>query len=384
MNVQKLLILGSTGSIGEQTLRIVDAHPERLHVGLLTANTNWRLLARQIRLYRPEFAVLADDSNRVEFLLEVGNIPETTVLFGADSILEAMRTFSSAVVINALVGFSGFLPSLEAVERGFTLCLANKESLVVGGEIIMPKVRAQGKAILPVDSEHSAIFQCLAGEPKERVEALILTASGGPFRNHTFEQIQNVTLEDALKHPNWSMGAKITIDSSTLMNKGLEIIEAYWLFDIDLERIKAVIHPQSIVHSMVEFSDGSIKAQLGWPDMRLPIQYALSYPDRWPLEHRKMNWSDTRLDFKEIDSTLFPCFTLARESIRAGGFAPAILNAANEVAVSKFLNREIGYIHIPKVIAFCLENVHVSGAVSVEQLLHADTLSRQKALEFKL
>jgi 1-deoxy-D-xylulose-5-phosphate reductoisomerase len=282
--------------------------------------------------------------------------------------------------VNSLVGFSGFRPTYQALKSGKRVALANKESLVVGGEILRDQVGYSLDTLMPVDSEHSAIWQCLAGEELNTVDQLVITASGGPFRAFTAEQLKTVTVDQALKHPNWSMGSKITIDSSTLMNKGLEIIEAYWLFGIPLSKIEAVVHPQSIIHSMVVFVDGSIKAQMGHPDMRLPIQYALSAPTRWALPAKPINWR-ARLDmhFEPVDTQRFPCLRLAREALEHGGFYPAVLNAANEVAVEKLLKREIPYIAISAVVEETMLRFVTNEPMSVESITHVDTDARQLA-----
>jgi 1-deoxy-D-xylulose-5-phosphate reductoisomerase len=335
-------------------------------------------LGDQINRYKPQFAVIAEVAhfpNLKEYTKNSG----TTVFGGHDQIMLAQREIGKATTVNALVGYSGFQPSYTALESGGKLCLANKESLVVGGEIITRQLE-KGGHLLPVDSEHSAIFQCLAGERMEDVAELILTASGGPFRTLPAADMASITVEQALRHPNWSMGSKITIDSATLMNKGLEVIEAFWLFGIPLERLKAVIHPQSIIHSMVKFVDGSIKAQLGMPDMHLPILYALSHPVRWPYAAKPMPWeSAVSMTFEPVDETRFPCFRLSREALQAGGYAPAVLNAANEVAVHRFLKREIGYIHIPQTVSACLESCRFPGAVSPSGLEEADAETRRFA-----
>jgi 1-deoxy-D-xylulose-5-phosphate reductoisomerase len=378
MQREKLVILGSTGSIGTQTLDIVKAHPDRFELKLLTAHGNWKLLAEQILAFSPEYAVIADVSC-FEKLKEAVAESKTQLFAGHEHIITVQKEIGRAVTLNALVGYSGFLPSFTALEFGSRLCLANKESLVVGGEIIRHQLHKGGE-ILPVDSEHSAIFQCLSGERFEDVAELILTASGGPFRMLPIADMAQITVEQALRHPNWSMGSKITIDSATLMNKGLEIIEAFWLFGLPLHQISAVIHPQSLIHSMVRFVDGSIKAQLGLPDMHLPILYALSYPERWDYAAKPMPWhSLVTMTFEPIDETRFPCFRLAREALQQGGYAPAVLNAANEIAVERFLKREIGYIHIPRVVEDCLEQCAFTGALHPAGLEAADAETRRAA-----
>jgi 1-deoxy-D-xylulose-5-phosphate reductoisomerase len=284
-------------------------------------------------------------------------------------------------VLNSLVGYAGFEPTIEALKAGKKVALANKESLVVGGEIINDLLENRRDQLIPVDSEHSAMLQCLVGEPTDRIEKLIITASGGPFRTWTKKEMANITVEDALDHPNWSMGSKITIDSATMMNKGLEIIEAHWMFNMPLEKIEAVVHPQSVIHSVVTFADGSSKAQLGPPTMEVPILYALTYPDRLELDAPQLDWKSAfDLNFEPVDYDRFPCLRLAIEAIEEGGLAPAILNAANEIAVDRFLNKEITYIDIPKVIESCLEQINNSGTVTLESLKEIDQQARKLAL----
>lgn len=379
MTLHSLAILGSTGSIGTQTLDVVRQHPDRLSVSMLTANRNWELLAEQIREFRPQLAVIESDEAYKQLRNELG-LDGTTILHGENAMLDAVRASDADTVLNSLVGFSGFLPTYVALTSGKRVALANKESLVVGGELLKPWLGLDKMMVLPVDSEHSAILQCLAGEAMERVDKLIITASGGPFRNHTLEQLGNVTVEDALAHPNWTMGSKITIDSSTLMNKGLEVIEAYWLFQLRHDQIEALIHPQSIIHSMVQFSDGSIKAQIGLPDMKVPIQYAISYPDRWDLDSPRVDWTRTTdLTFSQVDTRRFPCFRLALDAMEAGGYAPAVLNAANEVAVQRFLNHEIPYIRIASLVEECLATMPNKGPIQLSDLPFVNQETRARA-----
>jgi 1-deoxy-D-xylulose-5-phosphate reductoisomerase len=379
-----ILILGSTGSIGTQTLDIVRLHPEKVRISGLTAGKNWKLLAEQIREFSPDFAVLCDDTCKKEFLEMVGET-RTELLFGIEYIASVVSEPRIDLVINSLVGFSGFVPTYNALKSGKLVALANKESLVVGGALLRDYLGFEQPRLFPIDSEHSAILQCLVGEPWKSVEKIIITASGGPFRNHTMQQLQQVTVESALRHPNWSMGAKITIDSSTLMNKGLEVMEAYWLFGLTLDKIEAVIHPQSIIHSMVTFSDGSTKAQLGIPDMRVPIQYALTYPDRWTYDAPRIDWTAShQWTFEPIDHQRFPCYKLALESLASGEFAPAVLNAANEVAVSRFLNKEIPYIGISKVVSEALNAIQPRELFQVSTIIEVDTMTRKFAHNLKL
>lgn len=370
-----MAILGATGSIGTQTLEIVRQHPDLFKVTALTANGNWELLAEQAREFNPEYALLCDEDGYENLK---ANVPASTkVLLGSENLTDLVRLQEVDIVLNALVGFAGFESTLEAIKAGKRVALANKESLVVGGEIIMQELKRSSAELIPVDSEHSAMLQCLVGENPADIDKIIITASGGPFRDYSLEQMRSITVEQALKHPNWEMGAKITIDSSTLMNKGLEIIEAHWLFDLPLAKIQPVIHPQSIIHSIVTFIDGSSKAQLGLPDMKVPIIYALSYPARLPLQIPHLDWKDAMsLTFEPVDFSRFPCLKLAMDSIEAGGFAPAVLNAANEIAVERFLNGEIDYIHISKIVETSLEHISSRHTLNSESLKEIDKEAR--------
>jgi len=379
VNKQSLLILGSTGSIGTQTLDIVRAHPDKLEVFAITAHTNWETLAEQINEFRPVHALLADETHFTQ-LRDAVTHSDTGLLCGKEKMNDLVTSGEVDTVINSLVGFSGFRPTISALSAGKKVALANKESLVVGGELLAPYLNGNYDRLIPIDSEHSAILQCLVGEELRNIEKLIITASGGPFRTWNKKQLRQATVRDALKHPNWDMGSKITIDSATMMNKGLEVIEAHWLFGLPLERIEAVVHPQSIVHSMVLFHDGSIKAQMGLPDMRLPIQFALSFPDRWPLPSRQIDWSKTQeLTFEPVDMDRFPCFDLALQAIDAGGYAPAILNASNEVAVERFLKEEISYIQISEIVEKSLSHIRNTDTLSVESLEAVDRQARAYA-----
>jgi len=379
VNKQSLLILGSTGSIGTQTLDIVRAHPDKLEVFAITAHTNWETLAEQINEFRPVHALLADETHFTQ-LRDAVTHSDTGLLCGKEKMNDLVTSGEVDTVINSLVGFSGFRPTISALSAGKKVALANKESLVVGGELLAPYLNGNYDRLIPIDSEHSAILQCLVGEELRNIEKLIITASGGPFRTWNKKQLRQATVRDALKHPNWDMGSKITIDSATMMNKGLEVIEAHWLFGLPLERIEAVVHPQSIVHSMVLFHDGSIKAQMGLPDMRLPIQFALSFPDRWPLPSRQIDWSKTQeLTFEPVDLDRFPCFDLALQAIDAGGYAPAILNASNEVAVERFLKEEISYIQISEIVEKSLSHIRNTDTLSVESLEAVDRQARAYA-----
>lgn len=352
--------MGSTGSIGCQTLDIIEHYPELYKAEVLTANRNWEKLARQALQFRPSMVVIADEQFHAP-LAETLRNAGIRVLAGDESLKVAATLPEVDIVIGALVGYSGLPSTIEALEEGKTLALANKETLVVGGEIIEKIVQRKGKRILPVDSEHSAIFQCLWGEEPESVSKIILTASGGPFRKYTREQLQHVTVGQALAHPNWDMGAKVTIDSATMMNKGFEMIEARWLFSKSPSDIEVVVHPESIIHSMVEFIDGSVKAQLGLPDMRLPIEVAISYPHRINLRERlnspRLNLMNmAALTFEKPDMDKFPLLKLAYEAAQTGGLVPALMNAANEVAVRYFLERKIGFTQISGLVIKVVED----------------------------
>ena len=382
MTKQRLAILGSTGSIGTQALEIVRQHPDIFEVVALSANTNVDLLIEQINEFKPQYGLICKDTLFKN--LKDGVTTNTKLSAGFNELVELVSLPNVDTVLNSLVGFAGFLPTLEAIKQGKKIALANKESLVVGGEIIYEALKYSSSELVPIDSEHSAMLQCLVGEPKESIEKIVITASGGPFREFSFEQMKNVTKAQALNHPNWEMGAKITIDSSTMMNKGLEIIEAHWLFDLPVEKIEPVIHPQSIIHSIVTFTDGSSKAQLGPPDMKVPIIYALTYPDRLPLETPRMDWSKAHeLTFEPVDYERFPCVKLAMDSIESGGVAPAVLNAANEVAVKRFLDEEIGYIDIPKIVDKSLNKISSRESISVELLKEIDKETRAYASVIK-
>lgn len=374
--LQTITILGSTGSIGTQTLEIVRSHPNNFRIHGLSAKSNWSLLAEQINEFRPEKALLADSAYFTR-LKDSLKHDQTLLMCGEDAMTELTKAEEVDTVINSLVGFSGFMPTLEALSSGKKVALANKEALVVGGELLKPYLNDHYDCLIPVDSEHSAILQCLTGEAKENIEKLIITASGGPFRTWSREALEKVTVKDALNHPNWDMGSKITVDSATMMNKGLEVIEAHWIFGLPVEHIEAVVHPQSIVHSMVLFNDGSMKAQLGIPDMRLPIQYALTYPERWPLETQLIDWKKFQeLTFEPVDIEKFPCFQLALEAVKTGGYAPAVLNASNEIAVERFLKEEISYIQILKIVEKTVSCITNSNPLSFESLKEVDREAR--------
>jgi 1-deoxy-D-xylulose-5-phosphate reductoisomerase len=377
----RLCILGSTGSIGTQTLDIVRLFPGRFVIDALTAGENVDLLARQAAEFRPRIAVVANEE-RLDALRRALEGTGVEARAGAGAVREAAAAATSDTVVAAMVGFAGLAPTLEAIAAGKKIALANKESLVVAGELVRERARASGSRVIPVDSEHSAIFQCLVGEDATGVERLVLTASGGPFRTRARDTFASITREEALSHPNWSMGSKITVDSATMMNKGLEVIEARWLFDLPADCIHVVVHPQSIVHSMVEFVDGSTKAQMGVPDMKVPIQYALTFPERWPAPHERIDWKALRrLDFEEVDSARFPCVELAFEALRAGGTAAAVLNAANEQAVAGFLADRILFMDIPRLIGTALGRLSTAGPVGLDALLEADRDARRLVVE---
>lgn len=343
--------MGSTGSIGTQTLDVISEYPDRLYPSLLTANRNVDLLIEQALKFKPRRVVIAQSDCYIKLRDALAGEP-IEVMCGQQAIADAAAADDVDIVVTAMVGYSGLAPTISAIKAGKTIALANKETLVVAGELITRLVKQYGSRLVPVDSEHSAIFQCLVGEDPESVDKLILTASGGPFRTRPKEELYGVTRADALNHPNWSMGAKVTIDSASMMNKGFEMIEARWLFGIPSERIEIVVHPQSIVHSMVAYSDGSVKAQLGLPDMRLPIRYALNYPERLPSACRKMSVADyANLTFEAPDREKFPLLDMAFDAIHRGGNVPCALNASNEIAVAAFLADRIGFMQMPEVVA---------------------------------
>ena len=354
---KRLALLGSTGSIGTQTLDVVRSNPERFSVEVLTAQNNCDMLIRQAREFLPNAVVIGNPACYEKVASALSNM-QVKVFAGNDSITQIIEMDIIDLVVNALVGYAGLRPTLRAIEYGKTIALANKETLVIAGDLVMEKARAGRVPILPVDSEHSAIFQCLTGETRESVEMIYLTASGGPFRGKTIEYLKSVTKEAALKHPNWKMGNKITIDSASLMNKGLEVIEASLLFSLKPEQIEVIIHPQSVIHSMVQFTDGSMKAQMGLPDMRLPILYALGFPGRIPSSFPRFNFTDyPELTFEKPNRDLFPNLGLAYQALGMGGNMACILNAANEVAVQSFLHGKIGFMRMSDVIEHCMKTI---------------------------
>ena len=376
---KQLVILGSTGSIGTQTLDIVRQHPDRFSVYALTANTSVELLARQAREFHPAAVCIADET-QYERLRDALSDTDIKVWAGSDSITHVVQAAEADIVVAAMVGFAGLRPTIAAIEAGKTIALANKETLVVAGAIIEAMSRQYHAPIIPVDSEHSAIFQSIAGEAPDSVEKILLTASGGPFRTFTKEQLQTVTAEQALRHPNWQMGAKITIDSATMMNKGFEVIEAKWLFGVGYDQIEVLVHPQSIVHSAVQFRDGAVKAQLGTPDMRLPILYALTYPERVQSALPRIDWTaTTSLTFEQADTKRFPCLRLAYDAIARGGNMPCVLNAANEVANLAFREGRCTFTGISDVIERTMQKAAYIPTPSPGDLYASDTEARNTA-----
>jgi len=379
--MKRLAILGSTGSIGRSALAVVDAHPSRLQVTALAAGDNASLLAEQIARYRPTVAAIATAAG-VDRLRSVMGSMATDVLCGADALVAVATHPDVDIVICASAGTAGLEAVLAGIEAGKTIALANKEVLVMAGALVTEAARRRGVTILPVDSEHNAIHQCLHGRNLSEVRRLILTASGGPFRELTPGELERAGPDAALRHPTWQMGRKITIDSATLMNKGLEVIEAHWLFGVEADRIDVLIHPQSIVHSMVELNDGSVIAQLGVTDMRLPIQYACSYPDRWEAALPTLDLVRARrLEFHEPAHDRFPCLALAYRALRTGGTLPAVLNAANEVAVEAFLDGKLGFMAIPRVIEKTMNAHDVERVSTIETVRRVDRQAREQALD---
>jgi len=378
---KRIAILGSTGSIGTQCLQVVDQYPDRFEIEVLTANNNIGLLTEQTKKYKPNVVVTANE-NCYEALQEALRNEPVKVYAGSKAIADVVQMDSVDLVLTAMVGYAGLLPTFNAAKAGKQIALANKETMVVAGEIINKTVIENNAGILPVDSEHSAIFQCLNGEFHHEVEKIYLTASGGPFRGYSMEKLERVTAEDALKHPNWNMGTKITIDSASMMNKGFEVIEAKWLFGLKPEQIDVIIHPQSIVHSLVQFRDGSLKAQMGLPDMKLPILYAMSYPERLSSKFRRFSFINyPQLTFEQPDPKIFRNLALAYEALRRGGNMPCILNAANEVVVQAFLNGEVRFIQMPEIIeesmqkASFIENPDLNAYIQTDKEVRLLTLS---------
>ncbi|MDE6451615.1 MAG: 1-deoxy-D-xylulose-5-phosphate reductoisomerase [Odoribacter sp.] len=377
--MRNIAILGSTGSIGTQVLQVVEANPERFCVEVLTANNNVELLIRQALKFKPDCVVIANEE-KYAFLREALKDEDIKVYAGSGALAQVVTSPRVELVVTAMVGYSGLVPTIAAIKAGKNIALANKETLVVAGELINQLVEEYKVAILPVDSEHSAIFQCLMGEGRSRAEKLILTASGGPFRGKNREYLQTVTPAEALKHPNWSMGAKITVDSASMMNKGFEVIEAKWLFGMKPEQIEVVVHPQSIVHSMVQYTDGSIKAQLGVPDMRVPIQYALTFPDRIAADFGRVDFSlYSALTFERPDHDTFRNLGLAYEAMHRGGNMPCILNAANEIAVQAFLQGKCSFTAMSDLIEKTMSGVSFISAPTLDDYMETDQESRRFA-----
>ena len=377
--MKRITVLGATGSIGLRTLDLVSSFPEEFQVaGLAARGSNIELIADLCRKYSPR-AVALLDAEALDRLAQLLPAPRPELLKGADGLVALARDVEADVVVSALVGGVGLLPTMAAILAGRTVALANKETLVVAGSLMTAAARARGVKLLPVDSEHSAVFQCLAGHNRADVHRILLTASGGPFRETPKAQLATMTVEDALKHPTWKMGAKITIDSATLMNKGLEIIEARWLFDVAPDQVQVVVHPQSIVHSMVEYLDGSVIAQLGVADMGVPILYALTYPERRPTPAARLDLTRVgQLTFYEPDTDKFPCLRLAREALEHGGGAPVVLNAANEIAVAAFLDRRIGFTEIARLIEWALDDARPGAARSLDECVAIDAETRRR------
>jgi len=376
-----IAILGSTGSIGVQALEVIEANSELFEIEVLTANTNAELLIKQSRKYLPNIVVVVNEPAFNFVKKELEDLP-IKVYFGKDSVADVVEMPSIDVVLVAIVGYAGLLPTIKAIEASKLIALANKETLVVAGELIADMAKEKGVSIIPIDSEHSAIFQCLQGEAHNKVEEIILTASGGPFRGMDINQLANITKADALKHPNWNMGAKITIDSASLMNKGLEVIEAKWLFDLKPEQIKVIVHPQSIIHSLVQFEDSSIKAQMGLPDMKVPIQYALSYPNRLKSTFKRFSFTDyPQFTFEQPNIDVFRNLSIAYEVLRTGGNHPCVMNAANEIVVEAFLNEKVKFIEMPNIIEQVIEKATFIKHPTIEDYIESDKEARRIAIE---
>lgn len=378
-NKRVIAILGSTGSIGTQTLQVVEEHPECFEVYAITANQRVDDLIAQARKFKPEAVVIADETKYTQLKEALADLP-IKVYAGYEAICQIVTSAPIDIVVTAMVGFAGLRPTIEAIKAGKAIALANKETMVVAGELITNLANRYRVPILPVDSEHSAIFQCLAGESNNRIEKLILTASGGPFRTYTAEQLEGVTKAQALRHPNWSMGAKITIDSATMMNKGFEVIEAKWLFGIEGKDIEVVVHPQSVIHSMVQFADGSVKAQLGTPDMRLPIMYALSYPSRLDSSFPRLDFGKLQqLTFESPNFDTFPCLRFAYDALAMGGNMPCIVNAANEICVAAFLREKIKFTDMSRIIERAMQSANFKINPTLDDYLATDAEIRKMA-----
>ena len=380
MNKKQIAILGSTGSIGTQALEVIAAHPDKFEVYAITANNSVDLLIEQAVRFQPEMVIIANEQHYAYIKKALENYP-IKVYAGVKAICEMVELPSVDVVLTAMVGYAGLLPTIHAVKAGKRIALANKETLVVAGEIICDLAQQYRSAIIPVDSEHSAIFQCLIGEQNASVEKIILTASGGPFRQKTYDELRQVTTRDALKHPNWEMGAKITIDSASLMNKGFEVIEAKWLFGLKPSQIEVLIHPQSIIHSMVQFVDGSVKAQIGLPDMKLPIQYAFAFPQRIENNYPRLDFAQyARFDFQQPDTSKFRNLAFAYDAMEKGGTMPCVLNAANEVVVAAFLEEKIGFLHMSDIIEKTMQTASWIAKPTYEDYVLADKQARELTL----
>ena len=384
--MKEITILGSTGSIGVNTLDVISSHQDKFNIKALTANKNLDVLAEQCFKYQPEYAVMTDEQSASKLEEKIKkNAPDTSVLGGVDGLVKVAKLDSVDYVMAAIVGAAGLLPTLAAARAGKRVLLANKEALVMSGKLFMDTIIKSNAELIPIDSEHNAIFQCITNASNKKssaIRSIMLTASGGPFLNTPIEELSSKTPEQACKHPKWKMGRKISVDSATMMNKGLEIIEASWLFNIDPDAINVVIHPQSIIHSLVEYKDGSVLAQLGNPDMRVPISFGLAWPERIETDVERLNLFDiAQFDFKKPEMDRFPCLRLAREAIKQGGTSSAILNAANEVAVNEFLNKKIMFTDIAKIIESVMSDVTQNDADSIEKILKDDELARKHAIE---
>lgn len=380
---KQICILGSTGSIGTQALDVIAQHPDLYEVYCLTANNRVAELAQQARRFKPAAVVIANEERYAELSAMLADLPDIKVYAGKDALSQIVEAEPIDMVLTAMVGFAGLTPTIHAIKAGKKICLANKETLVVAGELICQLAQKYRAAILPVDSEHSAIFQSLVGEGDNAIDKILLTCSGGPFRHYSHEQLRSVTAADALRHPTWTMGAKITIDSASLMNKGFEVMEAKWLFGVPAERIQVLIHPQSVVHSGVQFMDGAVKAQLGVPDMRLPIQYAFSFPERLPLKGERLDFFKTqKLEFFEPDVAKFPCLQLAYDAIHQGGNMPCVLNAANEVANAAFRKGQSSFLGMADIISKTMSRVSFDANPDLDVYLSTDREARKVAASY--
>lgn len=381
---RKIVLLGSTGSIGTQTLDVVRANPDELKVVGIAANRSVDMVEKQVREFQPKYVAMFDEKAAEELRVKIADVP-TKVLSGMEGLVEISTVPEADTVLTAVVGMIGIRPTIAAIESGKDIALANKETLVTAGHIIMPLAAKNNVKILPVDSEHSAIFQSLNGEPTDKIEKILLTASGGPFRGKKREELVNMTVDDALKHPNWDMGPKVTIDSASLVNKGLEVMEAKWLFGTDLDQIQVIVQPQSIIHSMVQFVDGAVMAELGVPDMKLPIQYALFYPDRRPMNEKRLDFFElASITFEKPDTDTFRGLALAYDAARAGGSMPTVFNAANEMAVKKFIAREIRFLDIYDMITGAMEHHNKIENPDLEEILAAEAETYAYLENFKL